>query len=58
MDTIEEMSPLWDGDVEDETVDNILKVSFGKGWKWKNRHWPDIGVNSYKRPGIESDSRL
>ncbi|VVB10147.1 unnamed protein product [Arabis nemorensis] len=43
--TVVEMVPFWDGDVADAKVANIVSVSFDKGWKWKNCHWPVVGVN-------------
>ncbi|VVA92690.1 unnamed protein product [Arabis nemorensis] len=54
--TMVEMLPLWDGDVQDANVENILNVAFDKGWKWQNSHWPVVGVKFYKCVKEESDN--
>ncbi|KAH0901964.1 hypothetical protein HID58_041467 [Brassica napus] len=35
-----EMFPRWDGELEDEKADNIVKAVFSSGWAWEQSHWP------------------
>lgn len=66
----EEMYPLWDNDVEDWKVDNILKAlygEFGGPWIWKPADWAPIGIymaktvksgKSAKSENVEKSSGL
>ncbi|CAF2070188.1 unnamed protein product, partial [Brassica napus] len=31
--------PRWDGELEDEKADNIVKAVFSSGWAWEQSHW-------------------
>nr|VDD44964.1 unnamed protein product [Brassica oleracea] len=48
-----EMFPRWDGDLEDEKADNIVKAMFSSGWAWEQSHWPLVGTKLWTNVKVE-----
>ncbi|XP_048599602.1 uncharacterized protein LOC125579795 [Brassica napus] len=55
-----EMFPRWDGELEDEKADNIVKAVFSSGWAWEQSHWPLSDAESRKKaresPGLDVET--
>ncbi|KAH0862646.1 hypothetical protein HID58_079857 [Brassica napus] len=48
-----EMFPRWDGELEDEKADNIVKAVFSSGWAWEQSHWPLVGTKLWTNVKVE-----
>ncbi|CAN7028573.1 unnamed protein product [Brassica rapa subsp. trilocularis] len=48
-----EMFPRWDGELEDEKADNIVKAMFSSGWAWEQSHWPLVGTKLWTNVKVE-----
>ncbi|KAF3566352.1 hypothetical protein DY000_02018044 [Brassica cretica] len=48
-----EMFPRWDGDLEDEKADNIVKAMFSSGWAWEQIHWLLVGRKLWTNVKVE-----
>ncbi|CAF2055812.1 unnamed protein product [Brassica napus] len=48
-----EMFPRWDGELEDEKADNIVKALFSSGWAWEQSHWPLVGTKLWTNVKVE-----
>nr|VDD29990.1 unnamed protein product [Brassica oleracea] len=48
-----EMFPRWDGEMEDEKADNIVKAVFSSGWAWEQSHWPLVGTKLWTNVKVE-----
>ncbi|KAH0860108.1 hypothetical protein HID58_088369 [Brassica napus] len=48
-----EMFPRWDGDLEDEKADNIVKTMFSSGRAWEQIHWPLVGRKLWTNVKVE-----
>nr|VDD54532.1 unnamed protein product [Brassica oleracea] len=48
-----EMFPRWDGELEDEKADNIVKAVFSSGWAWEQSHWPLVGPKLWTNVKVE-----
>ncbi|KAF8117464.1 hypothetical protein N665_0010s0041 [Sinapis alba] len=48
-----EMFLLWDDDVADERVDNIVKAVYAGGWIWDQTHWPVGGTKLWTNIKVE-----
>ncbi|KAF3588435.1 hypothetical protein F2Q69_00030122 [Brassica cretica] len=48
-----EMFPRWDGDLEDEKADNIVKAMFSSSWAWEQSHWPLVGTKLWTNVKVE-----
>nr|VDD25362.1 unnamed protein product [Brassica oleracea] len=47
------MFPHWDGELEDEKADNIVKAVFSSGWAWEQCHWPLVGTKLWTNVKVE-----
>ena len=47
------MFPRWDGELEDEKADNIVKAMFSSGWAWEQSHWPLVGTKLWTNVKVE-----
>ncbi|KAG2255613.1 hypothetical protein Bca52824_074907 [Brassica carinata] len=45
--------PRWDGELEDEKADNIVKAVFSSGWAWEQSHWPLVGTKLWTNVKVE-----
>ncbi|WZZ86512.1 hypothetical protein YC2023_115091 [Brassica napus] len=48
-----EMFSRWDGELEDEKADNIVKAVFSSGWGWEQSHWPLVGTKLWTNVKVE-----
>ncbi|KAH0879597.1 hypothetical protein HID58_066991, partial [Brassica napus] len=48
-----EMFPRWDGDLEDEKADNIVKAMFSSSWAWEQSYWPLVGTKLWTNVKVE-----
>ncbi|KAF8083325.1 hypothetical protein N665_0781s0003 [Sinapis alba] len=48
-----EMFPLWDDDVADERVHNVLKVGYSGGWVWEKSNWTVVGTKLWTNVKVE-----
>ncbi|CAF2086016.1 unnamed protein product, partial [Brassica napus] len=48
-----EMFPCWDGELEDEKADNIVKAMFSSGWAWEQSYWPLVGTKMWTYVKVE-----
>ncbi|WZZ61029.1 hypothetical protein YC2023_061136 [Brassica napus] len=48
-----EMFPRWDGELEDEKVDNIVKAVFSSGWAWEQSHLSLVGTKLWTNVKVE-----
>ncbi|KAF2540018.1 hypothetical protein F2Q68_00029798 [Brassica cretica] len=48
-----EMFPRWDGELEDEKADNIVKAVFSSCWAWEQSHWPLVGTKLWTNVKVE-----
>ncbi|CAN6855824.1 unnamed protein product [Brassica oleracea] len=48
-----EMFPHWDGELEDEKDDNIVKAVFSSGWAWEQSHWPLVGTKLWTNVKVD-----
>ncbi|KAG2270681.1 hypothetical protein Bca52824_065236 [Brassica carinata] len=47
------MFPRWDGDLEDEKADNIVKAMFSSSWAWEQSYWPLVGTKLWTNVKVE-----
>ncbi|KAF3591248.1 hypothetical protein DY000_02023301 [Brassica cretica] len=52
-----EMFPRWDGEMEDEKADNIVKAVFSSGWAREQSHWPLVGTKLWTNVKSDAKSR-
>ncbi|KAG2276979.1 hypothetical protein Bca52824_059534 [Brassica carinata] len=51
------MFPRWDGEMEDEKADNIVKAVFSSGWAREQSHWPLVGTKLWTNVKSDAKSR-